>query len=229
LLQVTWSFQHQDPVREARFTLQTPPGWEYNVHWLNHVEIPAQQDAPNQSHFAVQDVPGVDIEDDAPPAEALEAHAILNFAPTDPALRQKTLDSWNEFGLWDNRLTAGRRDDSPEIEATVKDLTASATTPVDKMRAITLWVQKQIRYYAVEIGVGGLQQLVFGRFADQINERQVEVLRVGFIITSRIDPVARQERIAEPHVPPLRQRDRLVELRERNDALADKKIAESAV
>jgi transglutaminase-like putative cysteine protease len=157
LLQVTWSFQHQDPVREARFTLQTPPGWEYNVHWLNHVEIPAQQDAPNQSHFAVQDVPGVDIEDDAPPEEALEAHAILNFAPTDPALRQKTLDSWNEFGLWDNRLTAGRRDDSPEIEAKVKELTASATTPVDKMRAITLWVQKQIRYYAVEIGVGGYQ------------------------------------------------------------------------
>jgi transglutaminase-like putative cysteine protease len=156
-LQETWNFQGEDPVREARFTLQTPPGWEYNVHWLNHVEIPAQHDAPNQSHWIVQDAPGVDVEDDAPPEEALEAHAILNFAPTDPALRQKTLESWKEFGLWDNRLTAGRRDDSPEIEAKVKELTASATTPVDKMRAITLWVQKQIRYYAVEIGVGGYQ------------------------------------------------------------------------
>jgi transglutaminase-like putative cysteine protease len=157
LLQETWDFQGEDPVREARFTLVTPPGWEYDMHWINHAEIPAQQDSPNQSHWAVQDVPGVDIEDDAPPEVALEAHAVLNFAPTDPALRQKTLDSWKEFGLWDNRQTAGRRDDSPEIEAKVKELTANAATPVDKMRAITVWMQKQIRYYAVEIGVGGYQ------------------------------------------------------------------------
>jgi len=157
LLQETWDFQGEDPVREARFTLNVPPGWEFDMHWLNHPEITAQQDAPNQSHWVVQDVPGVDIEDDAPPEEALEARAVLNFASTDPAIREKTLDSWKDFGLWDNRLTAGRRDDSPEIEAKVKELTASATTPMDKMRAITVWTQKQIRYYAVEIGVGGYQ------------------------------------------------------------------------
>ncbi|MFZ0634642.1 MAG: DUF3857 domain-containing protein, partial [Candidatus Acidiferrales bacterium] len=157
LLQETWDFQGEDPVRLARFTLQVPPGWEYDMHWLNHVEIPAQRDAPNQSHWVVQDVPGVDLEDDAPPEEALEGRAVLNFSPTDAALRQKTLDSWKEFGLWDNRLTAGRRDDSPEIEAKVKELTASATTPFDKMRAITVWMQTQIRYYAIEIGVGGYQ------------------------------------------------------------------------
>jgi transglutaminase-like putative cysteine protease len=157
LLQETWDFQGEDPVREARFTLVTPPGWEYDMHWLNHAEIPPQQDSPNQSHWVVQDVPGVDIEDDAPPVEALVAHAVLNFAPTDPALRQKTLDSWKEFGLWDNRMTAGRRDDSPAIQAKVKELTANAATPVDKMRAITVWMQKQIRYYAVEIGIGGYQ------------------------------------------------------------------------
>ena len=157
LLQETWDFQGEDPVREASFTLEVPPGWEYDMHWLNRAEIPAHEDAPNQSHWVVQDVPGVDIEDDAPPEEALEAHAVLNFAPSDPALRAKSLNSWKEFGLWDDRLTAGRRDDSPEIEAKVKELTASAATPVDKMRAITEWMQKQIRYYAVEIGVGGYQ------------------------------------------------------------------------
>jgi hypothetical protein len=157
LLQETWDFQGEDPVREASFTLNIPPGWEYDMHWLNHAEIPAQQGGPNQSHWEVREVPGVDVEDDAPPEEALEAHAVLNFASADPAVRQKTLDSWKEFGLWDNRLTAGRRDDSAEIEAKVKELTASAATPLDKMRAITEWMQKEIRYYAVEIGVGGYQ------------------------------------------------------------------------
>ena len=64
---------------------------------------------------------------------------------------------------------------------------------------------------------------------DQIDERQIEVLRVGFVIEPRIDPVARQQRIAEPHIPPLRQIDCLVELRQGDDAAADQKIAERAI
>ena len=81
----------------------------------------------------------------------------------------------------------------------------------------------------IEIGIGGAQQRAIGRLADQIDERQIEVLRVGLVIEPRIDPVAREQRIAEPHVPPFRQRDRLVELRQGEDAAADQKIAERAI
>src|SRR5713101_8390527 len=33
LLQLSWSFQEDHPVREARYTLQLPPGWEYKASW----------------------------------------------------------------------------------------------------------------------------------------------------------------------------------------------------
>ena len=38
-----------------------------------------------------------------------------------------------------------------------------------------------------------------------------------------------EQRIAEPHVPAFGERDRLVELRQRDDAAADQKIAERAI
>ena len=33
-LQDTWYLQRSDPVREARFSLQLPAGWEYRASWL---------------------------------------------------------------------------------------------------------------------------------------------------------------------------------------------------
>jgi transglutaminase-like putative cysteine protease len=171
LLQEEWDFQGHDPIHLAHFTLQVPSGWEYKIRWVNHPQVSAQQDGPNQWHWEVQDVPAIDDEDAAPPEETVEGRAMVDFFPTDAAVRQKTFDSWKDFGLWQSGLAAGRRNDTPEIEAKVKELTANATTPLDKMRAITLWVQSQIRYYAVEIGIGGWQphaaaQVFANRYGD---------------------------------------------------------------
>jgi Domain of Unknown Function with PDB structure (DUF3857) len=39
ILQDLWAFQHSIPVREARYTLQLPSGWEYKAAWINSKEI----------------------------------------------------------------------------------------------------------------------------------------------------------------------------------------------
>ena len=124
LLQEEWDFQGEDPVRDSRFTLQVPAGWEYRDRWVHHDEIPSQQDGANQWHWEVRDVPAVDKEKDMPPEESVMGRAVIDFFPTDPAIRQKTLDSWAQFGLWYDRLAAGRRNDSPDIAAKVRELTA---------------------------------------------------------------------------------------------------------
>jgi hypothetical protein len=55
------------------------------------------------------------------------------------------------------------------------------------------------------------------------------MLRVCLVIKAGIDPVARQERVAEPDVPTFRQFDGFVELRQGDDASADQEISERAV
>jgi len=37
--QDTWQFQHDIPMRRARFELQLPAGWEYQVSWVNHAAL----------------------------------------------------------------------------------------------------------------------------------------------------------------------------------------------
>ncbi len=157
LLQEEWDFQGDDPVRDSRYTLQAPPGWEFNVRWMHHDPIPVQQDGPNQWHWESRDIPAVDRELAMPPPVSVEGRTVINFFPTDTALRQKTLESWAQFGLWYDHVSAGRRDDSPEIAAKVRELTAQAPTQLDKMRAIANWMQNEIRYYEILIGIGGYQ------------------------------------------------------------------------
>lgn len=61
------------------------------------------------------------------------------------------------MGNWYVNLTSGRRDPSSEIKQEVATLTASVTTPLDKMRALAKFVQHDIRYVAIELGIGGMQ------------------------------------------------------------------------
>ena len=81
----------------------------------------------------------------------------------------------------------------------------------------------------IEFDFRRTQQLAIRRLTDEIDERQVEILRISLVIQPGIHPVAGQQRIAEPHVPALRQIDGLIELRQRDDAPSDQEIAQRAI
>jgi hypothetical protein len=70
---------------------------------------------------------------------------------------KKGFQSWSEMGKWYSTLTNGRRDPSPEIKQKVTALTASAATPLAKMQSLAAFVQSDIRYVAILLGIGGVQ------------------------------------------------------------------------
>jgi len=61
------------------------------------------------------------------------------------------------MGNWYLKLTNGRRDTSPQISQQVATLTATTPTPLEKMKALAQFVQHDIRYVAIELGIGGFQ------------------------------------------------------------------------
>ena len=54
-------------------------------------------------------------------------------------------------------LIAPRRVATPEIKQKVAELTAGISDPLEKIRALAAFTQRQIRYAAIEIGIGGHQ------------------------------------------------------------------------
>src|SRR5258708_14791168 len=61
------------------------------------------------------------------------------------------------MGTWYWTMEIGTGDASQEIKKEVADLTASSHTAMEKMQAIAMFVQHQIRYVGIELGIGGWQ------------------------------------------------------------------------
>jgi transglutaminase-like putative cysteine protease len=152
-----WAFQENVPTRRSRFSLQIPAGWEFTNYWANYPEQQSHSSTSNQYVWEVNDIPGVEVEPRMPPMLAVAGRMDIKYFPRDPKLRGKTTGTWNDLGVWYAGLTSGSRDATPAIKQKVAELTAGIADPVAKMKALTSYMQRQVRYVAIEIGIGGYQ------------------------------------------------------------------------
>ena len=150
-----WDFQDTVPVREAHYTLRLPTGWSYQSSWLNHPAEAPNASAANQWNWTISDVEPVRIEGYMPPWRGIAGRMIVALIPSGG--KGSGISSWNEIGSWYSGLIAGRRDASVGIKQKVAELTAPAATTLAKMQALAHFVQNDIRYVAIELGIGGHQ------------------------------------------------------------------------
>ena len=155
-LQEMWHFQDLDPVRESHYSLQLPSGWEYKASWLNHAEVAPTQTGGNVSQWVLHDVSGIRREPEMPPRDGVAGSMIISFFPSGGAVLNG-FANWDEMGKWYTNLIGGRVEASPEIKREVSALTAAEATSLQKMQALAQFVQRDIRYVAIELGIGGWQ------------------------------------------------------------------------
>jgi hypothetical protein len=156
VFQDVWAFQEVGvPVREAHYSLQLPAGWEYKAAWINYPEAKPSQ-AGNQVQWVVSDIKAIKPENAMPPWSAVAGFLVISFVPPGGGT-SRGFQSWREMGSWEAGLEQGRRDASPEIKQKVAALTASARTQSARMQALAKFVQSDIRYVAIELGIGGWQ------------------------------------------------------------------------
>lgn len=156
ILQDLWDFQHQDPVVQAVYTLQLPAGWEYKASFLNYPEVKPTSAGGNQLQWVVNNVAGIRPEDDMPPWTAVAGVMIVSFFPPGGGSTRGFQD-WNDMALWQAALDRGRRDSTPEIKQKVAALTSSQPNITEKMSALAKFVQDDIRYVEIQLGIGGWQ------------------------------------------------------------------------
>ncbi|MGA2813824.1 MAG: DUF3857 and transglutaminase domain-containing protein [Candidatus Acidiferrum sp.] len=156
VLQDNWQFQQPIPTAEAKYTLQLPAGWEFKATFINHGDLAPLASGTNQWQWDVKDIPAIRPEDDMPPRLALAGQMLMALAPPSGS-QVHGFQDWKDMGLWQTKLAQGRRDPSPEIKQKVAALTASAPATLAKMQALAKFVQADIRYVAIELGIGGFQ------------------------------------------------------------------------
>jgi len=157
VMQDVWRFQRVGvPVREAHYSLQLPAGWEHKEVWLNHAEAAPASSGSNQWQWSLTSIPAVKLENNMPPLSGVAGRMVVSLFPPS-GTGTKGFESWNDMARWEDGLDRGRRDASPEIKQKVTALTSSAPTTLAKMQTLARFVQTDIRYVAIELGIGGLQ------------------------------------------------------------------------
>jgi hypothetical protein len=155
-LQDIWDFQGVDPVREVHYSLLLPPGWEFKSSWINHAEVKPTHAGGNSWEWSVTDVKGIRTESHMPPLAGIQGAMILSFYSSDAPAYNANAD-WKAMGKWYLNLVGQRVDASPEIKQEVATLTGSRVTVLQKMQAIAAFVQHDIRYVGIWLGIGGFQ------------------------------------------------------------------------
>jgi hypothetical protein len=150
-----WGFQKVLPVAAARYTLEIPAGWTYKSTWLNYPEQQPTGGERNRWSWSLDNVPAIRIESNMPPWTGVAGRMAVALVP--PNGRDSGLQSWRDIGNWYLELTRERRNATADIKRQVAELTAAAPTLLEKMRALADFAQNNIRYVAIELGIGGHQ------------------------------------------------------------------------
>ena len=156
-LQDTWSFQGTDPVQESHYSLQLPPGWVFKASWLAHEEVKPNETGGNVLQWAVSEVKGIRREPDMPPLDGVAGQMIVSFFPSGGTSLKNEFVSWEGMGSWYGKLISTRMNASEPIKQEVNSLVAGKTTTLAKMQAIAGFLQHEIRYVEIQLGIGGWQ------------------------------------------------------------------------
>jgi hypothetical protein len=153
----TWFMQGDNPRLNQVFTLELPTGFTYSTTWTHHPAVKESDLENRRRRWEVSNVPGIDLDEVSHrPAElSLAARMTLHYRPATSTETGK--DGWQSIGEWYSGLSHDRLAPTPEISAKAQDLAAGKTDFYDKTESIAEFVQKQVRYFVIEMGIGGLQ------------------------------------------------------------------------
>jgi hypothetical protein len=157
LAETNWSFQGELPRIAQRFTLVLPPSYTYTTTWAHHAKVDGADLEDHSYRWEMNDQAGIDLEQLplSPGTGALAARMTVHYAG--PGMDVPQDGTWQGIGQWYDLLARDRMAATPEIAAKAAELTAGKTDFYDKSEAIGEFVQKKIRYWVIEMGVGGYQ------------------------------------------------------------------------
>ena len=147
-----FQMEEEIPVRQAELHVSVPSG---SLRWfVNHPDrVNVLSQSTNGAAFRTENRPAIPDESDAPPFSSLAAVVFINYDPKGPS----ALQTWEEAGHSYHTLFDPGEKPETEIATQVTTLSAGQADVLSKIDALYTYVSRQIRYVAIEIGVGGFQ------------------------------------------------------------------------
>jgi Domain of Unknown Function with PDB structure (DUF3857)/Transglutaminase-like superfamily len=152
----TWGLQNPIPTVKSVFEADLPSGWKHLALWGHYTAVVPVEVAPNHWRWQLDNIPGVDLEDVslAPAWRSLAGHMVIHFAPTDVPTGDAL---WAQIGNWYDGLASPRTEAPGDIAAKSRELAGTDADFMDRIQRVAQFLQRDIRYVGIEIGIGGFQ------------------------------------------------------------------------
>ena len=152
--QADWAFQNSLPVITSRYNLTLPEGWRAEAVMFNHPGIEPRVNGSSYS-WELSNLPAIPEEPLSPSLTHLVPRLAVSYFP--PANSQqlsiKTFSKWSDVAAWMSELEDSQVIIDDALTRKANELTASAKTEYDKIRAIANYVQN-IQYISIQTGLG---------------------------------------------------------------------------
>jgi len=144
-------FQMRSPVLISRYRLDLPEGWRMQSALFNCAPIEPVIEG-NSFTWQIQNLAAVREEPLMPGVQGLSPLLAVSYFPQRRDLAKRSIAAWKDVSRWADQIM--RRD--PRSQASVGskagEIVAGLTSDIDKARAISRWVQKNIRYASIQLG-----------------------------------------------------------------------------
>jgi len=152
--QADWDFQSSIPVITSRYTLTLPAGWRAEAFTFNHPNVEPRVNGSTYT-WELTNLPPIPDEPLSPNLSNLVARLAVSYFPpaSSPAPAIKTFANWSEVASWLSELGDPQVQVNDALARKAYELTATAKTEYEKIRAIAQYVQN-IKYISIQTGIG---------------------------------------------------------------------------
>ncbi|MBX7172556.1 MAG: DUF3857 and transglutaminase domain-containing protein [Pyrinomonadaceae bacterium] len=149
----TWNFQDRLPTIVSRYALTLPTGWKASNKTFNTADV-APQISGNTYTWELHNLAPIPPEPLSPSVRNIAPRIAINYFPDNKTQSVgKVFTDWADVSRWGTELHNPQVVIDDNIAAKAKELTATAQTELEKIRAIGAFVQN-LQYISIDIGVG---------------------------------------------------------------------------
>lgn len=148
--QEKWFSQIDLPVLLSRYTLALPSGWKASSYTFNYAPITPQVSGSTYT-WELRNLPYVKDEPMGPSFQNLVPWVAVNYSPENGSAKNFT--NWKDVALWLTNIYEPQVIVDDAVAAKAQELTAGSKTELEKIRAISAYVQN-LQYISIDIGAG---------------------------------------------------------------------------
>jgi len=144
----------------SSFTIIYPTDYKINFKESNIPSGPIKEkekDGRERITWSIRNIPVFNIRSFAPPIETYMPCLFVMPESFFYDNHNGNVTGWNDYGIWLKELLKERDIITPELKERLTAITSDVTDTRSKVTRIYRHLQKNTRYVAIELGIGGLQ------------------------------------------------------------------------